>query len=135
MVLVENILFKETEVLYFQFSDCKKKSDHTSETDIKVLRIGNTTRMIWKSRVEVRCFFTTLWKKTGEKGYVKKLTWVQQYLSYHCSTERSQGSNIKMETLYICNVLIKRELLSTRELSIKIIYIHIYIFNKKETTV
>lgn len=35
IVLAEHFRFKETEVLYFQFSNYEKKTDHTSTMDIK----------------------------------------------------------------------------------------------------
>lgn len=35
LLLIELFLFTETEVLYFQFSNYEKKTDHTSTMDIK----------------------------------------------------------------------------------------------------
>lgn len=43
-VLVEHFLFKETDVLYFQFSNYEKKTDHTSITS----RTGNSTHTVVK---------------------------------------------------------------------------------------
>ena len=38
--LAQHFLFKETEVLYFQFSNYEKKTDHTSNYGHQVSRIG-----------------------------------------------------------------------------------------------
>lgn len=90
------------------------------------MKIGSGSKMFLHIRIL---------KKMGEKGHVKKVTWVKKYLSYHCSTERShfQSSNIKVETLHIWNVPVSRELFMNKEdYLIKLCtHTHIYIFLKE----
>lgn len=51
--LAQHFLFKETEVLYFQFSNYEKKTDHTSNYGHQVSRIGTITHVVFTQGVGV----------------------------------------------------------------------------------